>query len=110
MLVLDHSNDQKRELPKDVYYLLGRIDPKECHYYTAEESSVKMLKYEHWGPWDMTGLTVKDTYGDLGPDEYKDLVLGEAPAKDVLPDQRFEIGKHDLKINPSTIEDIKDML
>ena len=108
--VLDHSNDQKRELPKDVYYLLGRIDPNECHYYTAEESSVKMLKYEHWGPWDMTGLTVKDTYGDLGPEEYKELVLGEAPTEDVLPDQRMEIGKHDQKIPPPIINKIQTFL
>ena len=57
-----------------------------------------MVDIGHFGPWDMTGLTVKDTYGDLGPEEYKELVLGETPEEDVIPDQRMEIGKHDLKI------------
>jgi hypothetical protein len=108
--VLDHSNDRKQELPKDIYYLLGRIDPNECHYYTPEEAAKKMTDIGHWGPWDMSGLTVKDTYGDLGPEEYKELVLGEAPTEDVLPDQRMEIGKHDQKIPPPIINKIQTFL
>jgi len=108
--VLDHSNDKEQELPKQLYYIMGRIDPKECHYYTPREASGKMLKHEHWGPWDMSGMTVKDTYGDLGPDEYKELVLGEAPEEDILPDQRFEIGKHDLRINPSELDQIDQII
>ena len=106
--VLDHSNDRKQELSKDIYYLLGRIDPNECHYYTPEEAAKKMTDIGHWGPWDMTGLTVKDTYGDLGPEEYKELVLGEVNTKDVIPDQRMEIGKHDIKIPPHTLDQIED--
>ena len=108
--VLDHSNDQKRELDKQLYYLLGRIDPKECHYYTPEEASKKMVDIGHFGPWDMTGLTVKDTYGDLGPEEYKELVLGEVEAKDVMPDQRMEIGKHDQKIPDPILNKIQTFL
>ena len=108
--VLDHSNDREQELPKDIYYLLGRIDPKECHYYTPEEASKKMVDTGHFGPWDMTGLTVKDTYGDLGPEEYKELVLGEVNTKDVIPDQRMEIGKHDLRITPTELDNIEDKL
>ena len=107
---LDYSNDNRHEIDKDLYYLMGRVDPNECHYYTPREASGKMMRHEHWGPWDMSGMTVKDTYGDLGPDEYKDLVLGEAPAKDVLPDQRMEIGKHDLKIPPQIINKIETFL
>ena len=108
--VLDHSNDQKRELPKDIYYLLGRIDPAECHYYTPEEAAKKMSTIKHWGPWDMTGLTVKDTYGDLGPEEYKELVLGEVEAKDVMPDQRMEIGKHDQKVPNNILNKLETFL
>ena len=108
--VLDHSNDRKLEIPKDVYYLLGRIDPAECHYYTPEEAAKKMTDKGHWGPWDMTGLTVKDTYGDLGPEEYKELVLGEVEAKDVMPDQRMEIGKHDQKIPDPILNKIQTFL
>ena len=108
--VLDHSNDKEQELPKDIYYLLGRIDPNECHYYTPRESSGKMLKHEHWGPWDMSGLTVKDTYGDLGPDEYKELVLGEVSEEDILPDQRYEIGKHDQKIPTPILNKIQNVI
>ena len=105
--VLDHSNDKKLEIPKDVYYLMGRIDPAECHYYTPKEAAKKMSTVEHWGPWDMTGLTVKDTYGDLGPDEYKELVLGEASEEDVIPDDKKEIGKRKLKIKNKDMKNIK---
>jgi len=108
--VLDHSNDRKQELSKDIYYLLGRIDPKECHYYTPEEAAKKMTDIGHWGPWDMTGLTVKDTYGDLGPEEYKELVLGEVNTKDVIPDRKPEIGKQELRIRPDELEDIKQLI
>ena len=69
-----------------------------------------MLKHEHWGPWDMSGMTVKATYGDLGHDEYKELVLGEVSAEDVLPDKKYEIGKHDLKIPPQIINKIETFL
>ena len=105
--VLDHSNDKKLEIPKDVYYLMGRIDPAECHYYTPREAAKKMSNAEHWGPWDMTGLTVKDTYGDLGPDEYKELVLGEASEEDVIPDNKKEMGKRKLKIKNKDMKNIQ---
>ena len=107
---LDHSNDKEQELPKDIYYLLGRIDPAECHYYTPEEASKKMVDIGHFGPWDMSGLTVKDTYGDLGPEEYKELVLGEAPKEDVMPDKKYEIGKHDQKIPTPILNKIQNVI
>ncbi len=37
--ILDHSNGRKLELPIDVYYAIGRINPKECKYYTPEEAA-----------------------------------------------------------------------
>ena len=56
--VLDHSNGKKRELPKQVYYALGKVNPKECKYYTAEEAAKFMVDKGHWGPWEMSGDTV----------------------------------------------------
>ena len=108
--VMDHSNDRQLDLDKQLYYIMGRIDPNECVYYTPEEAAKKMTDIGHWGPWDISGLTVKDTYGDLGPEEYKELVLGETPEEDVMPDQRMEIGKHDLKIPTSELEDIEQLI
>ena len=97
--VLDHSNDKKLEIPKQIYYLMGRIDPAECHYYTAEEAAKKMSTIKHWGPWDMAGDTVKDTY--------KEYILKEASKEDAIPDNKKEIGKKELKIKNKDMKNIK---
>ena len=55
--VLDHSNGRKLEIPTQVYYALGRVNPKECKYYTAEEAAKFMVDEGHWGPWEMSGDT-----------------------------------------------------
>ena len=73
--VLDHSNGKKRELPKQVYYALGKVNPKECKYYAAEF----MVDKGHWGPWEMSG----------------DTVMAEE-----IPDSKGEVGKHNLRIKP----------
>ena len=56
--VLDHSNGQKRSLPKEVYYALGRIKPSECKYYKYQDAAKLMASKGHWGPWEMSGDTV----------------------------------------------------
>ena len=90
--VLDHSNGKKRELPKQVYYALGRVNPKECYYYTPEEASKWMLKSKHWGPWEMSGDTVM------------------AEGLELVPDRKSEIGKQDIRIGSTELDDIESKL
>jgi|TARA_R110000823_G_scaffold280983_2_gene399146 hypothetical protein len=87
--VLDHSNGRKLEVPKQVYYALGRIDPKECKYYSPEECRKWMLEDGTWGPWEMSGDTVM--------------------AEDI-PDSSNEIGKQDIRLDSNEIEDIKSII
>ena len=87
--VLDHSNNRKLEIPKQVYYALGRVNPKECKYYTPEEAAKFMVDKGHWGPWEMSG----------------DTVMAEE-----IPDRKPEVGKQDMRINPNELDDIESKL
>lgn len=87
--VLDHSNGRKLEIPKQVYYALGRVDPKECKYYTPEESAKFMVDEGHWGPWEMSG----------------DTVMAEE-----IPDEKREIGDQELKISRNELDTIKQLI
>jgi len=87
--VLDHSNGRKLELDKTIYYLLGKVNPKECKYYTPKESRDWIMKEQHWGPWEMTG----------------DVVMAED-----IPDSNSEIGDQELRINPSELDAIKQII
>lgn len=49
--VFDTSNGQRRELPRDAYYALGRIDPEEVVRYSPEDSRRHALRSGHYGPW-----------------------------------------------------------
>ncbi len=54
--VYDFSNNKERVLPKQVYYLLGRIDdsdPKKYRKYTFEQAREKILSTMHYGCWDI---------------------------------------------------------
>ena len=55
----DYSNGRKLKIPKRQYYKAGAI--KELmkkgykqHRYKGIEIATKILKYEHWGPWEDT--------------------------------------------------------
>lgn len=87
--VLDHSNGRKLEVPTQVYYALARIDPKECKYYSPEESAKWMLEDGTWGPWEMSGDTVM--------------------AEDI-PDETREIGKQDIRLDSNELQLIKGKL
>ena len=106
--VLDYSNNQKRSLPKKVYYILGAIDPAECHYYSGTEAAKKMLKHKHWGPWDMTGTTVKSNPKDMVMKQYRQLQGLEeeeiAERKDDIVDKRGEMGRKREKIPMSILK------
>ena len=52
--VYDYSNGRSLELPKKVYYLMGKIDSLDNLYkYNIREFNDKVLKFKHWGPWDL---------------------------------------------------------
>lgn len=52
--VIDLSNGRNLSLPRAVYYALGSIDRLDnLHTYTWEEARKKMLRFRHFGPWDL---------------------------------------------------------
>lgn len=53
--VTDVSNGRHITLPKQIYYLLGKINPKEVVKYDYQKLIRKLDKNSHWGPWDLKG-------------------------------------------------------
>ena len=58
--VIDPSNGRMLQLPKDAYYVLGRINhdgvstfKPNLHRYTAQEARRNLVKHGHWGPWEL---------------------------------------------------------
>lgn len=52
--VVDRSNGRDISMPKDLYYFIGRINELDnIHVYTPEQARERMLRYEHFGPWDL---------------------------------------------------------
>lgn len=63
--VIDESNGNKVRMSRDLYYALGKVYPDfppfkpNLHKYTVEQVRENVLKYRHYGPWDLktsTGL------------------------------------------------------
>tara|TARA_B100001564_G_scaffold351843_1_gene358292 strand:- start:1434 stop:2123 length:690 start_codon:yes stop_codon:yes gene_type:complete len=86
--VLDHSNGRKLEVPKKVYYALGRVKPSQCKYYTPEQAAKFMVDKGHWGPWEMSG--------------------GVVMAEDI-PDVRGEVGKRRVRISNNILAKLIDI-
>ena len=70
-MVIDRSNGRDLRMPKMIYYAIAKIGQpyfdddgyhpgkENVHRYTHEETMAQIMKYEHWGPWDLvteTGL------------------------------------------------------
>lgn len=55
VLVYDYSNGRKLEIPKGLYYAVGKIKTTKPRYfkYTFEQARKKMLDSGHYGPWDL---------------------------------------------------------
>jgi len=49
--VIDNSTGRKLKVPKVVYYALGDIS--KTYKYSVKETRQQLLKYEHYGPWDL---------------------------------------------------------
>lgn len=50
-MVIDKSNGRDVRMPKAAYYALGDI--RRTARYTAKEFRQRVLRYKHWGPWDL---------------------------------------------------------
>lgn len=88
--VLDHSNGKKIELPKAIYYAMGNITPKDCIYYTPDDSIKWTMKTKHWGPWEMSGDSVTITEN--------------------IPSDKKEIGDIEKKVSRKELEQIKELI
>lgn len=88
--VLDYSNGRELEIPKAVYYAIGRIKEDDNKYYNKDETLKWILKTEHWGPWEMSGDVV-----DISED---------------IPDQPKEVGKEDVRLSRRELQTIKKQL
>lgn len=49
---------QNTPVPSDLYYLAGRINRAQCHFYTLLEACENVLENEFYGPWHETTLPV----------------------------------------------------
>ena len=52
--VFDKSNGRNIVLPKELYYAAGEIDAiGNIHTYDYNQLQEKIIKFGHWGPWDL---------------------------------------------------------
>lgn len=52
--VIDRSNGRNLRMPRMLYYTIGGIEQiGNYHEYTVEQAREKMLRYQHYGPWDL---------------------------------------------------------
>jgi hypothetical protein len=86
--ILDHSNGNKFEVNKKAYYAIADVKPSECKYYDPGKAAGWMIKKKHWGPWEISGATVKLYQEDI-------------------PDARGEIGRRNQRIPTDILDKIE---
>ena len=89
-VIFDNSNGNKIMMREGNYFKQGGINPKEKGAYVEynkEQSLLKLGKYHHWGPWE----------------------LSEA-LEEELPDEKKEIGKQKLRVPPKILKIVKDQM
>lgn len=89
-IVIDNSNGKHKKYPKDLFYKVGKIVKSDNKYYNQTQTMVWMLKSKHWGPWEMSGNTVK--------------------LREDIPDSSPEIGKRRVKIGRDILNKLKNNL
>jgi hypothetical protein len=53
-VVIDKSNGRNIQLPRALYYAIAQIEEiGNYHEYTPQEMMENMIKYRHYGPWDL---------------------------------------------------------
>ena len=55
-VAMDHSEGKNIDMPKEIYYVLGNINPEEkgaYETYTLAQVRKKVTQYKHYGPWDL---------------------------------------------------------
>jgi len=54
-LVIDRSNGRNVQIPKELYYLFGRIvdEPGKLARYTRDQARRMAFETGHYGPWDL---------------------------------------------------------
>jgi len=50
--VFDHANGREIDLPAELYYAVGRLEPEHVTYYSLAGAAVEMFTFGHCGPWD----------------------------------------------------------
>jgi hypothetical protein len=88
-MVFDYSNGRKLEIPKSVYYHLGKIKEKDNLYYTQEEARHWVLDVGTWGPWEMSGDPVFLTEN--------------------IPEDEDEVGIQNVKVSRKEIKKLKQL-
>ena len=74
-------------MPKTLYYRVGNVKSSECKYYDPGKAAGWMIKKKHWGPWEISGATIKLQTEDI-------------------PDVKGEIGKKKTKIQNIDLDKI----
>ena len=69
-VVFDNSNGNNIVMRKEQYYALGGVVQESGAYatYDKDDCLIKMLKYSHYGPWDLN-----DSLDENIPDEIKEI-------------------------------------
>ena len=94
--VYDYSNRRQVEMPKPVYYHLGRINESTVFKYPIAKSFGKAAKARHYGPWDFKGDT-------------EDVPGYGADVSEEIPDETREIGKRKVQIPRKLLLSLKMM-
>jgi len=51
-LVIEVANGKELAVPKMLYYVAGQIHQDRVIRYTVDEVKERILRYQHWGPWE----------------------------------------------------------
>ncbi|CDT53396.1 putative Gp61 [Vibrio coralliirubri] len=51
IMVKDISNGNEISIPKELYYLIGKIDPDQCVHYDYYSAKLNAFEHQHYGPW-----------------------------------------------------------
>jgi hypothetical protein len=59
--VIDHSNGNQHEMPRDEYYKQAGVHTDSVKRYSSKDAMVKGIKAKHFGPWDINEKVIDTT-------------------------------------------------